>query len=158
MFVSQFSLFICFLSVHSKGNPIVIMESELSTKSETDPGNLVLKVFVSGNPEPSKANITWYLNNELLTPNLATSKGFDITFTKSSVFITPDNGFQLSMEGKYECRVTTSAGTAIASHTLDIHCELISHIIINRKIHFVIIGQPNVVLLVHKSILHVHVN
>ena len=109
------------------------MESELSTKSETDAGNLVLKVFVSGNPEPSKANITWYLNNELLTPNLATSKGFDITFAKSSVFITPDNGFQLSMEGKYECNVTTSAGTTTASHTLDIHCELITHIIINTK-------------------------
>ena len=134
------------------------MESELSTKSETDAGNLVLKVFVSGNPEPSKANITWYFNNELLTQNLATSKGFYVYISKRSVFITPDNGFQLSMEGKYECRVTTSAGTAIASHTLDIHCELISHIIINRKIHFVIIGQPNVVLLVHKSILHVHVN
>ena len=101
------------------------MENELSTKSENDAGNLVLKVFVSGNPEPSKANITWYLNNELLTSQLASSKGFYISFTGTSAFITPDNGFQLSMEGKYECRVTTSAGTATASHILDIHCELI---------------------------------
>ena len=105
------------------------MENELSTKSENDAGNLVLKVFVSGNPEPSKANITWYLNNELLTSQLASSKGFDISFTGTSVFITPDNGFQLSMEGKYDCHVTTSAGTATASHILDIHCELI----INNK-------------------------
>ena len=105
------------------------MESELSTKSENDAGDLVLKVFVSGNPEPSKANITWYLNNELLTENLASSKGFDISVTGTSAFITPDNGFQLSMEGKYECHVTTSAGTATASHILDIHCELI----INNK-------------------------
>ena len=125
VFVSLFSLFICFLSLHSKGNPIVIMENELSTKSENDAGNLVLKVFVSGNPEPSKSNITWYFNNELLTKNLATSKGFDISFTRTSAFITPDNGFQLSMEGNYECHVITSAGTATASHMLDIHCELI---------------------------------
>ena len=104
------------------------MENEVSTKSENDFGNLVLKVFVSGNPEPSADNITWYLNNELLTSQLASSKGFDIYISKSSVFITPDNGFQLSMEGIYECHITTSAGTATASHILDIHCELICHI------------------------------
>ena len=113
------------------------MESEFSTKSENDAGNLVLKVFVSGNPEPSTNNLTWYFNNELLTSELATSKGFDVSFIKSSVFITPDNGFQLFMEGNYECHVTTSAGTATASHILDIHCELISHIIINSK-HFLL--------------------
>ena len=133
MFVSLFPLFICFLSLHSKGNPIVIMESELSTKSKNDASNLVLNVFVSGNPEPSKTNITWYFNNEFLTDNLASSKGFDISITRTSAFITPDNGFQLYMEGKYECHVTTSAGTATASHILDIHCELMCYIIINNK-------------------------
>ena len=129
MFISQFSLLICFLSVHFKGNPIVIIESEFSTKSVNDAGTLILKVFVSGNPEPSADNITWYLNNELLTSQLASSKGFEIYISKSSVFITPDNGFQLSMEGKYECYVTSLAGTATASNTLDIHCELICNII-----------------------------
>ena len=105
------------------------MESELSTKSENDAGTLILKVFVSGNPEPFPDNITWYFNNELLTSELAISKGFDISFSKSSVFITPANGFQLSMEGKYKCCVTTSAGTATASNKLDIQCEFICHII-----------------------------
>ena len=124
MFVSQFFLCICFLS-NSKGNPIIMMESESSTKSEIDGRNLSLNIFVSGNPEPSADNITWYLNNELLTSELANSKGFDIFVAGSSTLILTVHP---SIEGYIQCQVTTSAGTATASHILGIHCELMCHI------------------------------
>ena len=120
MFVSQFSLL---LLSNCKGNPIVIMESEFSTISEIDARNLSLNIFVSGNPEPSADNITWYLNNELLTPELANNKGFDVSVNGSLTFIISD-----ALEGYYECHVTTSAGNATASHIWEIHCELMCHI------------------------------
>ena len=99
------------------------MESEFSTISEIDARNLSFNIFVSGNPEPSADNITWYLNNELLTSELANNKGFDISVNGSLTFIISD-----ALEGYYECHVITSAGNATGSHILDIHCELMCHI------------------------------
>ena len=86
------------------GNPTVIAASpELRIPRGTQTSSIpFLAAFVSGIPQPSNLNITWYFNDQSLPEGL-TETGRDVLFPRN---------VQPRFAGMYMCQVTTSSGTA----------------------------------------------
>ena len=87
------------------GNPTVLSsapELRLHHGVQWKGSHPTVIAFVSGTPQPSQSNITWYFNDQSL-PTSILQEGKEL--------ILPSNiGFGLA--GRYTCQVTTSAGTA----------------------------------------------
>ena len=88
------------------GNPTIIASSpELRIPRGTQSSSIpFLAAFVSGIPQPSNLNITWYFNAQSLPGELTINgNGKEVLFPRNILF---------SFAGRYTCQVTTSSGTA----------------------------------------------
>ena len=86
------------------GNPTVLSStSKLSLRRGTQQSSRpTLIAFVSGNPQPTGSDITWYFNNQSL-PSSILQEGNEL--------LLPSN-IEFDLAGRYTCQVSTSAGTA----------------------------------------------
>lgn len=111
------------VSVFCVGDLTVVFQLVSQIEVHGVTGSVTLDILLAGIPSPSANNVTWYFNGQELTSQLASS----LSFTFSWVFGDPPffrlRGFVRTMEGNYEARVTTSAGTSSDSFYLNIECK-----------------------------------
>ena len=96
------SLLICI------GNPTVlssISELKLHQGLQSQGNRPTLAAFISGSPQPSKSDITWYFNQNQSLPS-------DIIITQGGKELILPHNVHFNLAGRYTCHVTTSAGTA----------------------------------------------
>lgn len=106
------------------GNPVVITTREhlyFVYQDVLTLGERIQTFFISGNPQPSLANITWLLNGTSPPSNLANLDDYQIGLTSLRIPST----VTYEHSGNYTIRVNTSAGVAEDSFTITVGGECV---------------------------------
>ena len=78
-----------------------------------------LTAFISGTPQPTNSNITWYFNNQQQLP--------DGTLIDGNQLLLPKN-IQFEVNGIFRCQVNTSAGIDYDNFKVTVIGEIIYRI------------------------------